>query len=101
MNPLSTFHQLSNRPSSWLSIAQIQAVWQPNDSLILLGEAAQGYQDSRLQSFNCIYVLEADANLLGLTNTDKLSTQYPIIQVIRFDDWAELILKYNKYISWQ
>lgn len=101
MNHFSTLHQLSNTPSGWLSIAQIQAAWQPNDSLILLGEAAQGYQDSRLQSFNCIYILEADANLLGLTNTDKLSTQYPIIQVIRFDEWAELILKYDKHISWQ
>lgn len=101
MNHFSTLHQLISRPSEWSSMAQIKAAWQPNDNLMLLGEAAQGYQDSRLQGFNCIYVLEADASLLGLSNTDKESTQSSIIQVISFDEWAELILKHDKHISWQ
>lgn len=101
MNHFSILHQLISRPSEWSSMVQIKAAWQPNDSLMLLGEAAQGYQDSRLQNFNCIYILEADASLLGLSNTDKESTQSSIIQVISFDEWAELILKHDKHISWQ
>ena len=101
MNHFSTLHQLISRPSEWSSMVQIKAAWQPNDSLMLLGEAAQGYQDSRLKDFNCIYVLEADASLLDLSNTDKESTQSSIIQVISFDEWAELILKHDKHISWQ
>ncbi len=101
MNHFSTLHQLSNIPSGWLSIAQIKAAWQPNDSLMLLGEAAQGYQDSRLQGFNCIYVLEADANLLGLGHLENKLPQKPNIKIIGFDEWAELILKHDKHISWQ
>ena len=101
MNHFSTLHQLSNTPSGWLSIAQIQAAWQPNDSLMLLGEAAQVYQDSKLKDFNCIYVLEADANLLGLGHLEDKLLQEPNIKIISFDEWAELILKHDKHISWQ
>ena len=101
MNHFSTLHQLISRPAEWSSMAQIKASWQTNDSLILLGEAAQGYQDSRLQGFNCIYVLEADANLLGLGHLENKLPQKPNIKIIGFDEWAELILKHDKHISWQ
>lgn len=106
MNQFSTLHQLVSRPSEWSSIAQIKAAWQTTDSFMLLGEAAQGYQDSRIESFKCIYILQADASLLNLTYSEKDSTQLsiiqlPSIQVISFDEWAELILKHDKHISWR
>ena len=100
MNNSSTLHQLISPPSTWASIDEIVAVWQTQDSLVLLAEAAQGYDDARLKSFKTIYILQADADVLGLNqSTDhNVEDRY---QILTYDDWATLILKHNKHISWK
>lgn len=95
MNNFSTLHQLLSSPSHWASISEITAAWQVNDSLVLLGEAVQGYNDARLQGFDQIYILQADASLLGL------SASTPHCHLLSYDEWAQMILNYNKHISWK
>ncbi|XID75818.1 hypothetical protein ACF3NA_04610 [Alkanindiges sp. WGS2144] len=92
----STLHQLSIAPRLWGTIPeQLQAVWQPGDTLILLGEAAQGYTDTRLQVFGTIYLLQADVAMLGI------SSNLACCHILSDDEWATLVLKYNKHISWK
>ena len=98
MNHQSTLHQVLSAPTQWASIDQIIATWQTHDNLILLGEAAQGYNDARLASFQPIYMLDIDASLLGLNRLTQSSAHYRIVSV---DDWAALILKHTKHISWK
>ncbi len=100
MNNSSTLHQLLSAPSTWTSIDHISAIWQTHDALLLLGEAAQGYNDIRLKPFDLIYLLQADADILNLTQpTDlKIKSNY---QILSYDDWAKLLLKYSKHISWK
>ena len=100
MNNSSTLHQLLSAPSAWTSIDQISAIWQVKDALVLLGEAAQGYNDIRLQSFDLIYLLQADADILNLTQPTDLQIKSNY-QILSYDDWATLVLKYNKHISWK
>ncbi len=95
MNYSSTLHQLLSAPSHWASIPHITASWQANDALVLLGEAAQGYSDARLQAFDRIYILQADASLLGL------NAPTPHCHWLTYDEWAQMILNYNKHISWK
>ena len=102
MNNSTTLHQLLSPPSTWVSIDQIRAVWQTQDSLVLLGEAAQGYEDARLASFKTVYMLQADADILGLGFSDSADAENIVnYQILTYDDWAKLLLKYNKHISWK
>ncbi|RZA02771.1 MAG: hypothetical protein EOO68_09505 [Moraxellaceae bacterium] len=92
----STLHQITHAPRYWgHCVEQIMALWQPTDELILLGEAAQGYADARLDFFDQVYLLNHDADLLGLVNND---TRYHLID---YAQWAQLVLKHQRHISWK
>lgn len=92
----STLHQITHAPRYWgHAIDQIIALWQATDELILLGEAAQGYQDSRLDFFDQVYLLNHDADLLGLHSQDSRYT------MIDYAQWAQLVLKHQRHISWK
>lgn len=92
----STLHQITHAPRYWgQCIEQIMALWQPTDELILLAEAAQGYADSRLDFFDQLYLLDHDADLLGLVNNQA---RY---KTIDYAQWAQLVLKHQRHITWK
>lgn len=92
----TTLHQICQAPSLWGNcIEQISALWQPGDALILLGPAAQGIFDQRLTSFNEVYVLQADLDVLGL-----LFEQIEY-RILNYDEWAKLVLLHKRHITWK
>lgn len=96
-NMNTTLHQLVTSPKAWGDdIERIQKVWQAQDLLLLLGEAAQGYQDERLQQFSNLALLSTDAALLGFV--DSPSAQ---LQVFSSEDWANAVLNYQRCITWR
>ncbi|RYY79545.1 MAG: hypothetical protein EOO69_06210 [Moraxellaceae bacterium] len=92
----STLHQLCHAPSLWTNcINQIGALWQPNDALLLLGSAAQGVHDPRLNAFKIVYVLQADLDILGIT-TDQIQCK-----ILSYDQWAQLVLSHQRHVTWK
>lgn len=92
----STLHQLCHAPSMWANcIGQIAAVWQPLDALVLLGPAAQGVFDPRLATFTQLYVLQSDLNVLGIP------AEQIRCKILNYDQWAQLVLTYQRHISWK
>ena len=92
----STLHQLCHAPSGWANcIETLARLWQPNDALILFGPAAQGIFDQRLTSFNQVYALQADLDLLGF-----MPAQVPC-QTLDYEQWAQLVLSHQRHITWK
>lgn len=94
-----TLHQISRPTSHWHNdfLANIQALWQNGDQIILLGEAAQGFMDQRLQAFYPLFLLLADAAVLGL-NPEKQHLSH--LKLIDYNEWASLIVNQQKQITW-
>lgn len=93
----TTLHQLTLNSSTWGDyLPRIQQVWQSGDLLLLLAEAAQGYQDTRLRAFSNVAMLLRDAEILGLTLDATAS-----IIVMGTDEWANAILSYQRCITWR
>lgn len=96
----STLHQITHAPRYWgQSIEQIIALWQPADELILLAEAAQGCADSRLDFFDQLYLLDHDADFLGLVN--MVVNNQARYKTIDYAQWAQLVLKHQRHITWK
>lgn len=96
----STLHQITHAPRYWgQCIEQIMALWQPTDELILLAEAAQGYADSRLDFFDQLYLLDHDADFLGLVN--GMVNNQARYKTIDYAQWAQLVLKHQRHITWK
>ncbi len=96
MKKAFSLHQLVAPPHQWDQLLnRLQQVWQNGDLLLLLAEAAQGYQDPRLQQFNTVAMLDADAVYLGIAQLP------PNMQAFNMDDWAEHILRYQRHITWR
>lgn len=92
----ATLHQICHAPSLWANcIEQINALWQPDDALILLGPAAQGVFDQRLTGFNQVYVLQADLDVLGVPFKQ---IKY---RILSYDEWAQLVLLHKRHITWK
>ena len=92
----ATLHQICHAPSLWANcIEQISALWQPDDALILLGPAAQGIFDQRLTSFNQVYVLQADLDVLGFP------PELIRCKILSYDEWAQLVLLHKRHITWK
>jgi hypothetical protein len=92
----ATLHQLVISHKAWADfLVRIQNVWQADDLLLLIGEAAQGYHDPRLQSFSHIAVLESDAQLLNIDSPPFT------IAIFSNDDWADAVLNYQRCITWR
>lgn len=95
----ATLHQLASSPKAWADdLARIQQVWQSQDLLLLLGEAAQGYQDARLEQFSNRALLATDAAILGIVMTNKLLGD---LKIFNSDDWANAVLTYQRCITWR
>lgn len=93
----TTLHQLTLRPSAWGDyLPRIQQVWQNGDLLLLLAEAAHGYEDIRLQYFSDVALLTTDAEILGIT-LDHTSS----LVIMGTDDWAKAILTHQRCITWR
>lgn len=96
----STLHQITHAPRYWgQCIEQIMALWQPTDELILLAEAAQGYADSRLDFFDQLYLLDHDADFLGLVN--EMVNNQARYKTIDYAQWAQVVLKHQRHITWK
>lgn len=94
--PSSTLHQLCHAPSLWANcIGQIGDLWQPEDALILLGPAAYGIFDQRLRLFNPVYILQADLQVLGIRPQQIQG------KILDYEQWAELVLRHTRHISWK
>lgn len=95
----ATLHQLASSPKAWANdLTRIKQVWQPQDLLLLLGEAAQGYQYDQLEQFTNRALLATDAALLGIDITDKL---FGGLKIFSSDDWANAVLTYQRCITWR
>ena len=91
-----TLHQLCIAPSAWPNcINQMSALWQPEDALLLLGSAAHGIHDSRLHAFKTVYVLQADLDMLGM-----IADQFQC-KILSYDQWAQLVVQYQRHITWK
>jgi hypothetical protein len=96
MTLTTTLHQLCHAPALWANcLDQLGALWQPDDAIILLGPAAQGVFDHRLDAFSNRYVLQADLNVLGIPSQQ---IQY---KVLDYNDWAQLVLRHQRHLTWK
>lgn len=93
----NTLHLLSLSPRYWSdTLINLQQLWQPGDMLLLLAEAAQGYRDARLVEFQAISILQSDAALLAAP-FEPVAT----LNIIDYDQWAELSLSFSRTITWR
>ena len=74
------------------AIKKLQAVHTPNDVIILMGDAVQFIIDPFLQSLYKIYIIETDLENLPPINM-------PNVEVIQYNDFADICLQHTRCIS--
>ncbi|WP_180102026.1 DsrH/TusB family sulfur metabolism protein [Acinetobacter sp. YH12126] len=74
-------------------IQQLASLINPEDSIILMGEAVLHIADEQIQQFGTCYVLENDAEILSK------SMNYSHMKVIDYAAFTDLCLRFKRCIS--
>ena len=91
-------HKIASSPFSHRALHQCLQRIQVTDGVLLIQDAVYGLMDkelnTKLQQLEAVYVLIEDAEARGI----ELETSR--IQLINYEQFVELSLKYEKVISW-
>ncbi len=98
VNSNNTLHLLAAPPKHWQAVlAEMNAMWQTGDQLLLIAEGAAGLNAPELSRFNTVALLASDATALNLREQDLPER----IQRITQATWAEWTLYYPRTITWR
>jgi hypothetical protein len=92
-----TLHLLAAFPSQWdRTLKELQAVWKPDDQLLLLADGAQGWADAALKTFGKVGMLQSDAQELPLP--DPLPDYLVLVSP---HEWSNYVLAYPRCLMWR
>lgn len=77
-----------------LSLDKVEQIHIAEDAIVLMGDAVLWIEDKRLQNKSNIFILEHDLALLVIPTPSY-------IQVINYAEFADLVLRYTRCISFQ
>ena len=93
-----TLHLLTAAPKLWPTLlAEIEAVWQHGDQLLLLAAGAAGVGRPELSRFDTVALLDTDAAVLNLSKADIPAR----VQCATVAEWAAWTLHYPRTITWR
>ena len=96
----ATLHLLLPAPQDWpRHLAALTQLWQPEDQLLLMTAAVQGWQTDTLRAF-------AQLHPVGVYQPDAISLQLskPLpahLQLVSSDVWATWTLHYARCMTWR
>ena len=96
----STLHLLLLAPRDWPNrLPELAQLWQPNDQLLLMTAAVQGYSSDLLLPF-------AQPHAVGLYQPDtphiQLISPLPAhLQLVSSDLWATWTLAFARCVTWR
>ena len=90
-------HLLTAAPRYWPTLLpQLQSVWRSGDLLLLIAEAAQGYDVVALKAFDLTAVLQSDLALLGI-----LPNPANVTSIVTTAQWARWTIEFQRTLTWR
>ena len=96
----ATLHLLLASPQRWrVDLQQLQQIWQPDDQLLLMTAAVQGWQADSLHDFaqqRPVGIYQPDADLIGVTAVLPAHLQSVSVAL-----WATWTLNFARCMTWR
>ncbi len=95
--PNDTLHLLVAAPRYWpILLPQLQSMWRSGDLLLLIAEAAQGYDALELSAFDLRAVIHSDLILLGIEPSLTSTTS-----IVTTAQWAQWTITFQRTLTWR
>ena len=73
------------------ALAKLEKIYDPEDTVILMGEAVLQFQHPLVQQLPCVYILETDVEILAGQKTANM-------HIISYAEFADICLKHTRCI---